>query len=195
VCVVDIQPGSVGQDDVRRAEIVQLWIGLGDSGQAKVEAAGVPQRGLHLVVPSGALGSRHFSRRGVGQHNLSRGQDGVGGAVPGHRDAVLDLSSHDPAHSFEGTCLRGRWTDAPGWWTRSCRRSHRTHRATSRARLDIQAVLVALWVVVSQRAATHSLKSAKAFNAIAANRTASVGMVLGICFLLGSITRQCGHGS
>ena len=35
-------------------------------------------------VPPGSRGSRYFGSRGGSQHNLSRGQDWVGGAVPGH---------------------------------------------------------------------------------------------------------------
>ena len=99
VGVVDVQPGAVGQDHVRRADLVGVHHRRRAGRPAQVEAAGVPQRGLHLVVPPGALGPLDARGRRVRQHRLRRRQDRIRGRVGRRGDAVLDLGPDNPLHT------------------------------------------------------------------------------------------------
>ena len=51
--------------------------------------------------PSWPWSRAHPLRRGVGVDHLAREEHRVGGGVTGHRDAVLGLDAHDPAHSHD----------------------------------------------------------------------------------------------
>ena len=65
VCVVDVQPGTVGQDHVGQADVlVGELAGVGGLA-CEVEAAGVPQRVFLLEVPAGAARPVHRRRVGV----------------------------------------------------------------------------------------------------------------------------------
>ena len=112
VRVVDVQPGAVGQDDVGRADVVDVGF-RGAEQRGQVVPAGVPQRRLHLVVPARPAGPRRGHRRRVGQHHLGGGDHRVHPRLAGHRDAVLDLGAHDATHSHTSNLVRqdqGAWT-------------------------------------------------------------------------------------
>jgi hypothetical protein len=40
--MVDVEPGAIGEDDVRRAKIVEFGVGLRESWDTQVESAGIP---------------------------------------------------------------------------------------------------------------------------------------------------------
>ena len=98
VGVVDVEPGAVGQDHVRRADLVGVDHRRRAGGSAQVEAAGVPQRRLHLVVPPGALCPLDTSGGRVRQHRLRRRQDRIRGRIGRRGNAVLDLGPDNPLH-------------------------------------------------------------------------------------------------
>ena len=79
--VVDVEPGAVGQDDVGQRRV--LGVGeLARVGEVAVdlEAAGVAQRRLVLVVPAG-LADPMTQRLGVGVDHLPAHDHRVGGRV------------------------------------------------------------------------------------------------------------------
>ena len=90
--VVDVEPCPVGEDDVGQPDIVvgQLAGICHVAGQG--ETAGVPQRVLLLVVPSGVRQPR--LTRGIPVDDLGRDQDRVHVRVARHGDAVLGLDPH-----------------------------------------------------------------------------------------------------
>ena len=71
-----------------------------------VEAAGVAQRRLLLEVPARPAGLDR--RRRVGVDDLRGGDHRVGQRLALHRDAVLDLGAHHPAHAHGVEPTRGR---------------------------------------------------------------------------------------
>ncbi len=107
VRVVDVQPRSVGQDDVGETEVLIGQLARIGELAGQVEPARIAQRVLLLEVPPW---SPRLRRRpvGVGVDDLRRGQHGVGGRLAGDRDAVLGLRPHDApdAHGAEPTSRR-----------------------------------------------------------------------------------------
>src|SRR5690606_38888640 len=62
VRVVDVQPRSVGQDDVGRSQVVTVGAVALLRAVAQVETTRVPQRGLDLVVPASTPRPRDLGR-------------------------------------------------------------------------------------------------------------------------------------
>ena len=126
VGVVDVQPGTVGEDDVGEAEVlVGELAGVGEL-PAEVEAAGVAQRRLLLEVPPGA--SRLDGGAGVGVDDLRARHHRVGVRLSLHRDAVLDLGAHHPPYGHVASLRAGPGAGPPssllalrpgGCWGRS----------------------------------------------------------------------------
>ncbi len=92
VGVVDVEPCSVGEDDVGEADVlVGELAGVGGL-PGEVEASRCPPRILLLEVPAGPAGPVH--RRRVGVDDLGRGEHGIGVGVAGDGDPVLGLDAH-----------------------------------------------------------------------------------------------------
>ena len=112
VGVIDVQPGTVGQDHVRRADVVDIGLG-GAEQRAQVVAPGVPQRRFDLVVPPGPARPRCGDGGRIGEDHLGRGDHRVHSGLSGHRDAVLDLGTHDAAHSHGSNLVRQDQSHGP----------------------------------------------------------------------------------
>ena len=104
--VVDVQPGPVGEDDVRHPHVVVGELaGIGGlAGQR--EPAGVAQRVLLLVVPPGVREAGLAG--GVPVDDLGRDEHRVRVWVTRHGDAVLGLDAHDPLHAHHPSVGVGR---------------------------------------------------------------------------------------
>ena len=70
VGVIDVEPGSVGEDHVGRPDLVGVHHRGRARGAAQVESAGVAQRGFDLVVPAGSFRPLDTGGRRVGQNGL-----------------------------------------------------------------------------------------------------------------------------
>ena len=99
VGVVDVQAGTVGEDDVGQPHVLVGQLARVGDLAGHVEAPGVAQRRLLLEVPARPPGPDR--RGGVGVDHLRRGHHRVGERLPLHRDAVLHLGAHDPAHAHD----------------------------------------------------------------------------------------------
>src|SRR4029450_12599409 len=63
------------------------------------EPARVPQRRLLLVVPAGPSAAVQLGPCPVGVDHLRRGDHRIRAGLTGHRNAVLDLGTHDPSNT------------------------------------------------------------------------------------------------
>ncbi len=106
VCVVDVEPCAVRQDDVGEADVLVGQLAAVGGLAGEVEAAGVPQRVLLLEVPAGA--SRPVHRRRVGVDDLGRGEHGIGVRVTGDGDPVLRLDPHYSPYGHAALLARRR---------------------------------------------------------------------------------------
>ena len=131
--VVDVEPGAVGQDHVRHAEIaVGQLVGMGGR-PGDLVAADVAQRGLGLVVPAGGLAGDRCAVRldhVVGQlHRMQVVLDVAGSLDSGQgrrarrqrADAVLGL---DPEHPGLGGAVTARLQRAAAESSRSALGRH-----------------------------------------------------------------------
>ena len=105
VGVVDVEPGAVGEDHVGQAEVlVGELAGVGHrrgSGRSRARrAAGDSSSKSQRSGPGGPRAPRWRS-----VDDLAAAEHRVGVRVAGHRDAVLGLGPHHPAHAhgLEGT--------------------------------------------------------------------------------------------
>lgn len=104
--VVDVEPGTVGEDDIGQADVlVGELAGVGGL-TGEVEASRVAQRILLLEVPAGA--SRPVHRRRVRVDDLGRGEHGIGVRVTGDGDPVLRLDAHHSPYGHAALLARRR---------------------------------------------------------------------------------------
>lgn len=106
VRVVDVEPGTVGEDDIGQADVlVGELAGVGGL-TGEIEASRVTQRVLLLEVPAGT--SRPVHRRRVGVDDLGRGEHGIGVGVTGDGDPVLRLDAHYSPYGHAALLARRR---------------------------------------------------------------------------------------
>src|SRR5690606_34957234 len=104
VGVVDIQPGAVGENDVRQPQIVIRERFGGIVGRAAVgESARVPQRRLFLVVPPSPPAPGQLGARPIGVDHLRGRHHRIRSRLAGHRDPVLNFGAHDPPYAHAAT--------------------------------------------------------------------------------------------
>ncbi len=114
MCMIDVQPGAVGEDHVGHTHVLVGQLGRVGIRTAHVETTGVTKRGLHVVVPAGALVAAGVRRTVVGGHHLAGHEHGVGVRMPGGGHPVLGFDTHDPldAHHLRLTRCDGLGADA-----------------------------------------------------------------------------------
>ena len=93
VCVVDVEPGPVGEHPVGHAEFARVI----RAGDTQIEAACIAQRGLRVVAPVRLVGAPGaLAVICVGLDHLGRGDDRAEHRLPHGDDAELDLGADDP---------------------------------------------------------------------------------------------------
>ena len=105
-----MRPAAPSPDGAGFARVVRQQRRVG-RGALQVEAAGVVQRVLVVVVPAG-LGPRTLARRRVHGDDVAGQQHRVGQRASGLEDPVLGLDPHHAAHGH-ATTLGPRATVAP----------------------------------------------------------------------------------